>query len=297
MVRRVISENLEPRKLLAGVFVEQNGLLMVEIESEPTNGWTRVTSPGGYTGSSAYQWNGADFFHNPGNAKLKYAFKINNPGTYSFKLRSYNITSDPKEFNDVWVRIDGQKWEKIFQSRNKQWTWFTRREVSHGVYDTNWDFNLSAGNHTIEFSARSNKFIIDRFALHKSGVAYESTSIPPSPTTNGSAPNPPPSTGSSSISGFLWNDTDADGVVDSNESRTGRRTVFLDQNRNGKLDSGEKSTTSDSQGNYRFTGLSAGTYYVTRVFPSGYRLSNNTFGYVQITLGNSAKVNLGSRTI
>ncbi|GIW75935.1 MAG: hypothetical protein KatS3mg104_0998 [Phycisphaerae bacterium] len=94
----------------------------------------------------------------------------------------------------------------------------------------------------------------------------------------------PPSTGSSSISGFLWNDTDADGVVDSNESRTGRRTVFLDQNRNGKLDSGEKSTTSDSQGNYRFTGLSAGTYYVTRVFPSGYRLSNDPNGYRTVSI-------------
>ncbi|GIW76671.1 MAG: hypothetical protein KatS3mg104_1734 [Phycisphaerae bacterium] len=96
-----------------------------------------------------------------------------------------------------------------------------------------------------------------------------------------------PSTSSSStgtISGYLWNDTDGDGVVDSNESRTGSRTVFIDANRNGKLDSGEKSTVSDSQGNYKFTGLSAGTYYVSRLYPSGYRMSNSSTGYVTVNL-------------
>jgi hypothetical protein len=101
------------------------------------------------------------------------------------------------------------------------------------------------------------------------------------------------------ISGFLWNDDDLDGVPDAadGESRTGIRTVYLDQNRNGRLDSGEKSTKSDSQGNYRFSGLASGTYYVTRVFPSGYRLSNNNAGYVQAILGPSAVVNLGTRMV
>lgn len=92
------------------------------------------------------------------------------------------------------------------------------------------------------------------------------------------------SSGTGTISGYLWNDTDGDGVVDSNESRTGSRTVFIDANRNGKLDAGEKSTVSDSQGNYKFTGLSAGTYYVSRLYPSGYRMSNSSTGYVTVNL-------------
>ncbi len=301
--RRALVEGLESRQLLAGTFVEQNGLLMVEVESESTNGWTRVTSPGGYTGSAAYQWNGPDHFKNGGTAILKYDFKINNAGNYNFKLRSYNVTNDAKEFNDIWVRIDGGKWEKVFQSRNKQWTWFTRREVSHGVYDNEWTVNLGAGNHKIEISARSNKFIIDRFALHKSGVAFESTSIPQSSTTSGGGTanppptTPPPASGSGSIAGYLFNDSNADGVQNGNEGRTGSRTVFLDANRNGKLDSGERSTTSDAQGNYKFSNLPIGTYYATRVFPSGFKLSNNSVGYVTVNVAsgqNVTGINLGT---
>lgn len=110
-------------------------------------------------------------------------------------------------------------------------------------------------------------------------------------------PTPPPSVDAGSISGFLWNDEDADGIVDSTESRTGRRVVYLDQNRNGQRDSGEKYVYSDSNGNYTLSGLIAGTYYVTRVFPTGYRLSNNHTGYVQVDLnGDPIQVNLGSRT-
>lgn len=87
-----------------------------------------------------------------------------------------------------------------------------------------------------------------------------------------------------SISGFLWNDTNGNGAVNSGETRTGVRTVFIDKDGDGVLDSGERSTTSDSQGNYAFTGLSAGTYRITRTFPAGYRISNSNSNALIITL-------------
>lgn len=98
----------------------------------------------------------------------------------------------------------------------------------------------------------------------------------------GSRPTAPTDPKTASISGFLWNDTDVDGRVDSAESRTGIRTVFLDANRNGKPDSGEPSVWSNSNGEFSFTPLAAGTYYVSRVFPSGWRMSNNTDGYLTV---------------
>lgn len=105
------------------------------------------------------------------------------------------------------------------------------------------------------------------------------------------------STGTSRIRGTLWNDRDGDGRFDSGESATGVRIVFLDDNRNGRLDDGERSTTSTADGEYSFSGLSAGTYYVSRVFPKGFKLSNHSAGYLTVSLGASktlSGVNLGS---
>lgn len=110
-------------------------------------------------------------------------------------------------------------------------------------------------------------------------------------------PPPPPISGTASIAGVLWNDSDSDGLFDANETYTGARTVFLDANRNGMLDAGEVQVTSDAMENYAFKNLGAGTYYVTRLFPTGYHLSNNKIGYVSVTLTssqNATGINLGT---
>lgn len=52
--------------------------------------------------------------------------------------------------------------------------------------------------------------------------------------------------------------------------------VFLDANRNGLLDAGERSTIADKDGNYSFTGLAAGSYAVAQVLQSGWRLVYQT---------------------
>ena len=106
----------------------------------------------------------------------------------------------------------------------------------------------------------------------------------------------PPSQGS--ISGVVFNDNDRDGFFDANEQTSGVRTVFIDTNANGKLDAGEKSTQSDAKGHYSFNGLSAGTYRVTRVFPSGYTMYPKNALTINLASGQSAlNVNLGSSSI
>ncbi|WP_182867220.1 beta-propeller fold lactonase family protein [Rhodopirellula sp. JC639] len=84
-----------------------------------------------------------------------------------------------------------------------------------------------------------------------------------------------------SIQGVLWDDLNADGVMDPAENRLAGRTVFLDDNHNGVLDSDEPfvvtmaddpaTTGIDETGRYRFGDLVPGAYDVTQVLPEGWR--------------------------
>lgn len=70
-----------------------------------------------------------------------------------------------------------------------------------------------------------------------------------------------------SISGSVFRDRNGNGVFDHNDFALPGWTVYLDADRDGALDSGERRTTTDSGGNWTFTGLVAGTYTV-RVLPA-----------------------------
>jgi len=222
-------EPLEGRTLFAGVFQETGGLAVAEIESEPTNGWTRVTSPAGYTGSAAYKWNGPNYFSTPGRNILKYNFNINNAGTYNLDLRSYNASSDNKEFNDVFIRVDGGQWFKAFTYENKKWTYVTRKEIRHNVFE-DYRVNLSKGQHSVEISARSNAYVIDRLVLFKDGVNGQNPALPQSPTsgTTNPNPNPPPPSGSNvKITSYSLINADTNQVISGYSNFTSDRTIKL----------------------------------------------------------------------
>jgi hypothetical protein len=94
-----------------------------------------------------------------------------------------------------------------------------------------------------------------------------------------------------SISGVLWSDTNGNGSVDTGESPTGVRTVFIDTNANSRLDVGERQTQSAADGSYQFTGLTAGIYTISRVFPNGFRMSNATAGnYRRVTVSDGQQL-------
>jgi len=96
------------------------------------------------------------------------------------------------------------------------------------------------------------------------------------------------------ITGQLWNDDNFDKVLDNGETVNGNRTVYIDANHNGKLDAGEKSTTTDNNGVYVFTGLNPGTYDVKRVLPdSTYRITTST-APVTVAAGQTVTFNIGS---
>jgi subtilisin family serine protease len=72
------------------------------------------------------------------------------------------------------------------------------------------------------------------------------------------------------ISGSKWNDLNGDGKQDANEPGLAGWTIYLDDNQNGQLDSGETSTKTDINGDYTFTNLNPGTYTVAEVLKPGW---------------------------
>ncbi|MEG4090313.1 SdrD B-like domain-containing protein [Microcoleus sp. Pol12B4] len=73
------------------------------------------------------------------------------------------------------------------------------------------------------------------------------------------------------ISGRKFNDLNRNGRPDalSDQTQPGV-TIFLDQNNNGQLDSGELQTQTDSLGGYSFSNLPPATYTVQEIVPAGF---------------------------
>ncbi|MBI2443189.1 MAG: DNRLRE domain-containing protein [Candidatus Levybacteria bacterium] len=177
------------------VYQEQNGLVVFEVESEPANGWTVGTALSGFTGSSYYTWNGADLFTTPGTGVLTYRIKITNPGKYNFRIHNRHDHPDTTEENDVWAKLDSDVWVKINSAVRGQWTFNTNQSFSDGTQRVAY-YDLSAGEHTLQLSARSKGFHIDRVHFFKDGVAGENKSLPVSPVISSEATPTPAQQGS-----------------------------------------------------------------------------------------------------
>ena len=80
-------------------------------------------------------------------------------------------------------------------------------------------------------------------------------------------------------------DRDGDGTLkDGDHHRLSGWTVYLDKDNSGTLTAGDPTTTSDSHGNYRFSGLVAGTYHVREIVQSGWNETYPKNGKYDITL-------------
>jgi len=147
-----------------GVYLESGGLVVIQIESAPPSGWTFSTQTPGYSGLGYFRWDGPDLFASPGTDGIfSFDIEISTPGTYIVNLRNRHEDPNPTEDNDVWVRIDGGTWEKVFSngaSSVGQWTWESQTETGPTL-----SHHFSVGLHTLWFSARSEGFKMDRVHL------------------------------------------------------------------------------------------------------------------------------------
>jgi fibro-slime domain-containing protein len=89
------------------------------------------------------------------------------------------------------------------------------------------------------------------------------------------------------IGGTVFNDSNTNGHLDSNEGICDQMTVYIDQNDNGRYDIGEITTSTDRNGYYSFNNLPAGIYTVRLILPTGWLQSIPTEESYTITITNS----------
>lgn len=110
----------------------------------------------------------------------------------------------------------------------------------------------------------------------------------------------------SQISGLKFNDLDGNGNIfsdldsDNNGGEDDSRsnleptltgvTIYLDADNNGILDEGEPSQETDSNGQYLFDGLQAGTYTVREIVPDGFTQTAPTNGVYTVILGDDETI-------
>ncbi len=149
--------------------IESGGRVTFEFEnlSVPWP-WVKESSIPGYYGSG-YIRSTAGESGSPigaGTGIFAVDVKISQPGSYFFNLHNRHDNPRHDLENDVWVRLNGGSWEKLFSGyQGPEWNCESQFDRGHGVPPVPAAFNLSAGVHRIEFSARSFNFKIDRGSL------------------------------------------------------------------------------------------------------------------------------------
>ena len=66
--------------------------------------------------------------------------------------------------------------------------------------------------------------------------------------------------------------------------------VYMDHNRNGRRDDGERWTTTDEKGRYIFEGVAAGTYYIAQEAPEGWQHAKAITPTQEVTVGHEGTV-------
>jgi subtilase family serine protease len=87
-----------------------------------------------------------------------------------------------------------------------------------------------------------------------------------------------------SLSGYIYQDKNGDKKYDSGDTAMAGVKIFIDSNKNGKLDTGEYATTTNSSGYFTFGNLPAGSYQFVEIIPSGYHTTNVTNGILDVTI-------------
>ncbi len=98
-------------------------------------------------------------------------------------------------------------------------------------------------------------------------------------------------TGTDTLSGTVYHDTNGDRVQDNGEAGFSGVTVFLDLNGDGALTSADTSYSTDSSGNFIFTHLTPNTYLVRIVPPTGSTITTPATLPTSVTIvGNNSSI-------
>jgi len=200
-IRSVLLSDEPELMPVSGAFIEQNGVVVIDLESLDISSDWEVRAGGGAVGDFI-EWTGGNNFNSPGNGLIVATVFIEQPGTYRFLWRSsIRNGTDTTEHNDSWLKILADRfyglkstsivcpkeqptsnacqgnepngsskegWFKIYRFGGPaiDWKWqaSTSDDDAHDVYA---DFSR-AGNYEVLISARSSNHGIDRFVLFRS---------------------------------------------------------------------------------------------------------------------------------
>jgi hypothetical protein len=159
-------------------YLEENGQVVMEVESAPPNGWSSKTSIPGYSGTEYYEQT-QDSFSTPGKQTLSYSFVVSTSGQFQLQLRSRITGGSYTDRNDSFVRLQTASgsnvtpeandnhvtsgWYKVYQNELDVWTWNSCNK-DHDPHSLSW--KLSAGQtYTFQISRRSAGHAIDKIVL------------------------------------------------------------------------------------------------------------------------------------
>jgi hypothetical protein len=86
------------------------------------------------------------------------------------------------------------------------------------------------------------------------------------------------------LAGRVFADHNGDGVQESGDAGLAGIVIYIDSNHDGAYESSEPKTTTDANGDYRFTTLGLHSFRVRELLPSGYRIDNPSSAYYDVTL-------------
>jgi hypothetical protein len=167
---------------------------------------------------------------------------------------------------------------------------YTVREIAGQVQFQTWNGSTFALGRSVQVAGIP-LALLNVANTRMVGVYLNSAGVPQFRVMGPNLQTMTPGTATGSISGLAWNDTDGNGTRNGTELVAANREVYIDTNKNGVKDTGERSTRTDAAGNYRFANLAAGTYRLrTMPLATGQRLSSPVAGWHDVTLGNNASV-------
>ena len=155
-------------------FFEQGGIVRIEAEAALlTSAWLASDFDPGHAGSGYVCWVGNNKWDDTSGATLNYHVTIQQEGDYFVIVRSLTPGSDPRDHNDVWMRVatapaclsgtlDDNGWTKIKAQQLGGWVWDTELGSGGPPHCV-----LPAGTHLVQLAPRSPNFHIDRIHLYR----------------------------------------------------------------------------------------------------------------------------------
>ncbi len=158
----------------APLYLPVDDIFVIEAEdAAPVADW--VPSEGkSATGGQYMHWRGPNRYEAEAeHTGLRYCLRVEKPGEYHLRIRMMRSRAGESEIrederNDLWLRMDGRHWMKLFANTPwEEWGWDGGLDFHH-LYGKRPRATLTfeeAGVHCIEIAGRSEDVRLDRIHL------------------------------------------------------------------------------------------------------------------------------------